>query len=99
MEPEMEDVLRALGARRLDIHLKVGISRPLPYFFGSLKVAITLAFAGSVEAERSPANKDIGHLMLPPGRASRCPWVFAGLLALAVLGSAMYAAFAALGKR
>ena len=41
IEPEMEDVLRALGAKKLDIMTKVGIPRSLPYFFGSLKVAIT----------------------------------------------------------
>ena len=48
IEPETEDVLRALGAKKLDIMLKVGIPRSMPYFFGSLKVAITLAFVGSV---------------------------------------------------
>ncbi|MCC7345966.1 MAG: ABC transporter permease, partial [Variibacter sp.] len=42
MEPELEDVLRALGASKLDIMLKVGIPRTQPYLFGSLKVAITL---------------------------------------------------------
>src|SRR5262249_16110375 len=40
MEPELEDVLRALGARKLDIMLKVGLPRTQPYLFGSLKVAI-----------------------------------------------------------
>ena len=34
MEPELEDVLRALGARKLDIMLKVGIPRTQPYLFG-----------------------------------------------------------------
>ena len=47
-EPELEDVLRALGASKLDIMRKVGIPRTLPYFFGSLKIAVTLAFVGSV---------------------------------------------------
>src|SRR5688500_16080882 len=48
LEPELEDVLRALGASRRDILVKVGIPRSLPYLFASLKVAITLAFIGSV---------------------------------------------------
>src|ERR1700674_918886 len=64
MEPELEDVLRALGASKLDIMRKVGIPRSLPYFFGSLKVAITLAFVGAVVSETVGANKGIGHLML-----------------------------------
>ena len=33
-EPELEDVLRALGASKLDVMRKVGIPRSLPYFFG-----------------------------------------------------------------
>ncbi|TGU09962.1 ABC transporter permease subunit, partial [bacterium M00.F.Ca.ET.156.01.1.1] len=51
IEPETEDVLRALGAKKMDIMLKVGIPRSMPYFFGSLKIAITLAFVGSVVSE------------------------------------------------
>jgi NitT/TauT family transport system permease protein len=46
IEPETEDVLRALGASKRDIILKVGVPRAMPYFFGSLKVAITLAYVG-----------------------------------------------------
>jgi NitT/TauT family transport system permease protein len=45
IEPELEDVLRALGASRMDVLIKVGLPRSLPFFFASLKVAITLAFA------------------------------------------------------
>src|SRR5512132_2486509 len=48
LEPELEDVLRALGATRFDILKKVGLPRSMPYFFASLKVSITLAFVGSV---------------------------------------------------
>jgi NitT/TauT family transport system permease protein len=33
MEPEMEDVLRVLGARRIDVLLKVGLPRSMPFFF------------------------------------------------------------------
>src|SRR5205085_6220896 len=36
IEPELEDVLRALGASRTDILLKIGLPRSLPYFFASL---------------------------------------------------------------
>src|SRR4029078_10876199 len=44
MEPELEDVLRALGAKKLDIMLKVGIPATQPYFLASFKVAIHHAF-------------------------------------------------------
>ena len=51
MEPELEDVLRVLGAKRWDVLVKVGLPRSMPYFFGSLKVAITLAFVGTTVSE------------------------------------------------
>ena len=98
-EPELEDVLRALGASKLDVMRKVGIPRSLPYFFGSLKVAITLAFVGSVVSETVGANKGIGKLMLDAQAAFQVPIVFAGLLVLAVLGIALYAATAAIEAR
>ena len=98
-EPELEDVLRALGASKLDIMRKVGIPRSLPYFFGSLKVAITLAFVGAVVSETVGANKGIGKLMLDAQAAFQVPIVFAGLLVLAVLGIVLYAGTAMIEAR
>ncbi len=98
-EPELEDVLRALGASKMDVMRKVGIPRSLPYFFGSLKVASTLAFVGAVVSETVGANKGIGKLMLDAQAAFQVPIVFAGLIVLAVLGIALYAATAAIEAR
>ncbi len=91
IEPELEDVLKALGASKLDIMRKVGIPRALPYFFGSLKVAITLAFVGAVISESVASNVGIGNLMLQAQAQFQVPLIFAGLLALAVEGIVMYA--------
>lgn len=99
IEPEMEDVLRALGAKKMDIMLKVGIPRSMPYFFGSLKVAITLAFIGSVISESVAANSGLGHLMLSAQSQFNVPLVFAGLVMLAIEGIVMYAAMAWLEMR
>ena len=94
MEPELEDVLRALGARKMDIMLKVGIPRTQPYLFGSLKVAITLAFVGTVVSETVGANAGLGYQIALAGSSFQMPLVFAALLLLAVEGIAMYAVFA-----
>jgi NitT/TauT family transport system permease protein len=99
IEPELEDVLRALGANRLDVLLKVGLPRSLPYFFGSLKVAITLAFVGSVVSETIAANDGIGYLMMSAGSQMRMPLVFAGLIVISVMAMAMYQVFAVLERR
>jgi NitT/TauT family transport system permease protein len=99
VEPEMEDVLRSLGARSSDIIIKVGLPRALPYFFASLKVAITLAFVGSVISESIASNRGIGTLMVQASSDFRIALVFAGLLVTAAMGIAMYAGFAMLELR
>ena len=99
IEPELEDVLKALGASKLDIMRKVGIPRTLPYFFGSLKVAITLAFVGSVISESIASNYGIGNLMLQAQAQFQVPLIFAGLVALAVEGIVMYWLMALLEAR
>ena len=99
VEPEMEDVLRSLGAKPRDIIIKVGLPRAMPYFFASLKVAITLAFVGSVISELIASNRGIGTLMVQASSDFRIALVFAGLLVTAVMGIAMYAGFAMLELR
>jgi NitT/TauT family transport system permease protein len=99
LEPELEDVLRALGATRKDILFKVGMPRSLPYFFASLKVAITLAFVGSVVSEMVAANAGIGQLMLAASSTMRVPLMFAGLIVISVMAMVMYQAFAILERR
>lgn len=98
LEPELEDVLRVLGARRIDVLLKVGLPRSLPYFFASLKVAITLAFVGTTVSEMSAANEGIGYLLVSAGSALRMPLAFAGLVVIAMMAMAMYELFSYVEK-
>lgn len=90
-EPELEDVLKVLGAKKRDILWNVSLPRALPYLFASLKIAITLAFVGTVLAETVASNKGIGNLMMIASGNFDVPMVFAGLVILAVLGVILYA--------
>ncbi|HVE55090.1 MAG TPA: ABC transporter permease [Ramlibacter sp.] len=98
LEPELEDVLRVLGARRWDVLVKVGLPRSMPYFFGSLKIAITLAFVGTVLAEMTAGDAGIGNLILTAGSQQRMPLAFAGLVAISVMAMAMYEFFSYVEK-
>ena len=99
LEPELQDVLRSLGASRLDVIRRVGLPRSLPYFFASLKIAITLAFVGSVISETLASDRGIGALVEQASANFKIPLVFAGLVVVATLGIAMYAIFAYMEKR
>lgn len=90
IEPELQDVLRSLGARKHQIVLRVGIPRSMPYFFASLKVAITLAFIGSVVSESIASNSGIGYLMLAASARFDVALVFAGFVVISVMGVIMY---------
>ena len=99
VEPELRDVMRALGAGSLDIILKIGLPRAMPYFFASLKIAVSVAFVGSILAETIAANSGIGHLMVVASSRFDVPLVFAALLVTSALGVAMYLIAATIEKR
>ncbi len=89
-EPELEDVLKVLGASKRDVLFNVSLPRALPYLFASLKIAITLAFVGTVLSETVAANKGIGNVMMIASGNFDVPMVFAGLVILAAMGVVLY---------
>jgi NitT/TauT family transport system permease protein len=99
LEPELEDVLRVLGARRWDVLVKVGLPRSMPYFYGSLKVAITLAFVGTTVSEMTAANEGIGYLLMSAGSSMQMGLAFAGLVVIGAMAMGMYELFAVIEKR
>ncbi|MBS7778074.1 ABC transporter permease [Acidovorax sp. CCYZU-2555] len=99
LEPELEDVLRVLGAKRWDVLTKVGLPRSMPYFYGSLKVAITLAFVGTTVSEMTAANEGIGYLLISAGSSMQMGLAFAGLLVVGAMAMAMYELFSWVEKR
>lgn len=98
-EPEMEDVLKALGASRSQVFWNVSLPRTMPFFFASLKVAVTLAFVGTVLSETVASNFGIGTVMMMATANFDVPLAFAGLFALALLGIMLYVIFAFIEQR
>ena len=91
LEPEYRDILRSLGASKLTIFWKIALPKTLPEFFGALKVAVTLAFIGTNLMEIvSPHGRGLGALFDSGKTNSDYPLMFAVLIALAVLGIALY---------
>jgi len=99
VEPELRDVLRALGAKQHQVVLKVGLPRAMPYFFASLKIAISVAFVGSILAETVASDSGIGHLMLVASSRFEVPLAFAGLMMTAAMGIVLYLVAVAIEQR
>jgi NitT/TauT family transport system permease protein len=87
----MEDVMRSLGASKYEILTKIGLPQMMPFLFASLKIAITLAFVGSVLSETVASNNGIGFLMEEAASKFNVALVFAGLTVIAVLAILSYA--------
>jgi NitT/TauT family transport system permease protein len=99
IEPELEDVLRVLGARRWDVLVKIGLPRSMPYFYASLKVSITLAFVGTTVSEMTAANEGIGYLLMSAGSSMQMGLAFGGLVVIGAMAMGMYELFAVIEKR
>ncbi|NJL98708.1 MAG: ABC transporter permease [Synechococcaceae cyanobacterium SM2_3_2] len=98
VEPEMQDVLRALGASQWEMFIKVGLPHSLPYLFASLKIAISSAFIGSVISETVASNSGVGYLIVSASSSFDVPLAFVGLLVLAAMGIVLYTFFASLER-
>ncbi|MEM7489024.1 MAG: ABC transporter permease [Pseudomonadota bacterium] len=91
LEPEYRDILRSLGASNMTIFWKIALPKTLPEFFGALKVAVTLAFIGTNLMEIvEPHGRGLGHLFDSGKINADYPLMFAVLIALAVLGIALF---------
>lgn len=87
-----------LGAKRWDVLVKIGLPRSMPYFFGSLKVAITLAFVGTTVSEMTAANEGIGYLLISAGSSMQMGLAFAGLMVVGAMAMLMYELFSVVEK-
>jgi NitT/TauT family transport system permease protein len=70
----------------------------MPDSFGSLKVAITLAFVGTTVSDMTAANAGIGHLLLSAGSAMQMGLAFAGLVVVGAMAMVMYELFSYVEK-
>ncbi|MGB3556331.1 MAG: ABC transporter permease subunit [Jannaschia sp.] len=99
LEPEYRDILRSLGASNTTIFWKIALPKTLPEFFGALKVSVTLAFIGTNLMEIvSPHGRGLGALFDSGRTNADYPLMFAVLIALAVLGIALFYVVVALEK-
>ncbi len=99
VEPEMQDVLRSLGASPWESFVKVGFPHTLPYLFASLKIAISQAFIGSVIAETLASRGGLGYVITSAGASFNVPLIYFCLGVLGIMGILLYTCFALVEQR
>ncbi len=99
MDPDLRDVMRSLGASRLVTLIKIGIPQAMPYFFGAMRIAVTLSFVGTILAESVAANRGLGYAMNRAASDFDVELVWTGLLTLAAMGLTLYLAALAIERQ
>ena len=83
---EMIYLVKSMGASRTQTFLKISLPNALPNIFGAMKVASTLAVVGAVIGEFVAADKGLGYLLIVANGYLDTTTMFAGIVALSVLG-------------
>ena len=90
MSSEMTDLARSMGATRMQVFARFRLPTSLPYLFSGLKVAATLAIAGTVVGEFVGADKGLGYLLLVTNSNMESALMFATIVALTIIGLVFY---------
>ncbi len=90
MSTEMTDLARSMGASRMQVFAQFRLPTSLPYLFTGLKVAATLAIAGTVVGEFVGADKGLGYLLLVTNSNMETALMFATIVALTIIGLVFY---------
>lgn len=89
-EPEMLNLLRAMGASRRQLLRIARIPAALPGIFSGVKIAATYAVTGAVISEWLGASKGLGVSMIRAQKGFRPDYVFAAILVVMLLTLALF---------
>jgi len=88
--PEMLDLGRVIGASRVKLLLKIQFPHALPNLFAGMKVGIALSLVGAIVGEFVASRRGLGYTILVAQGQFDTPMIFAALVLLALLGTALF---------
>jgi NitT/TauT family transport system permease protein len=94
VDDDIVRMARAYMGNRWQIFAKIRLPHALPLIFGGMKISITLAVIGVVVAEFVAAQRGIGYLIVMANGLLDTPLMMAAIVALSVMGLALYGAIA-----
>lgn len=90
-DPEMDDLLKTLGASRWKRFRTADFPAALPFIFSGLRVAAALSVIGAVFAEWVGSSAGLGYLILSFNNQTATAEMFAAVIVLALIGLALFA--------
>ena len=90
VEPDMLDLARSMRATRLQVLWKIRLPNALPSIFAGLKVAITLAFSGTIVGEFIASEAGLGHVIVASQANFDTTPMFGAIVLLALIGTLLF---------
>lgn len=84
-DPDASNLLRTMGASRLQLLLRVRLPSAIPQFFTGLKVAVTYSYVAAIVAEFVGAQQGLGVYMTTAKNAFRTDLVFGATIVTSLL--------------
>lgn len=97
-DPEIEDLLRSMGANRRTVFRAARLPSAMPYFFAGLRISITYAVVAAIFAEYVGARAGLGIVILNAKNSFRPDLVLAAVVISSALTLVLFA-FTALLQR
>lgn len=98
IEQEKIFLARSMGLSSFATFRLIRLPNALPSIFAGLKISITLAVVGAVVGEFVGGDAGLGYQLMIANGNMNTPLLFAGVLALTILGLALYGAVELLEK-
>jgi ABC-type nitrate/sulfonate/bicarbonate transport system permease component len=90
-DPEIEDLLRSMGASRRVVFRMARLPSAMPYFFAGLRISITYAVVAAIFAEYVGARAGLGIVILNAKNSFRPDLVLAAVVISSVLTLVLFA--------
>jgi NitT/TauT family transport system permease protein len=90
LDPDYVDLGRSMRGSALKMLIKIRFPNALPSIFAGMKVAMSLSLVGAIVGEFVAAQQGLGFVIMASQGIFRTDRVFAAILVLAVMGTALY---------
>ncbi|OAN71279.1 nitrate ABC transporter permease [Jannaschia sp. EhC01] len=97
-DPEIEDLLRSMGASRGKIFRAARLPSAMPYFFAGLRISVTYAVVAAIFAEYVGARAGLGIVILNAKNSFRPDLVLAAVVISSALTLVLFALTAVLQR-
>jgi NitT/TauT family transport system permease protein len=99
VSPDLVNVVRVMGARRIDVVRKIALPSVVPYLMTGLRIAVPEALIGAVIGEFMSANAGLGYLVNTAAQQFNTAATLAAIVALLLIVAAMDVALGLLEHR